>query len=204
MKRIKVDFSHFKSLELAEKASFVIESMTGNVNFTTPSPTLAAMLTETNGLFTAITKAEQGTRAQKKDRDDKTIALAVSLTQLAGYVTSVAGSNETAMLSSGFDLERAKTPIGPLGQVENVRIRTTGVTGEVDIRCKKLRGAYVYEVQMTLTPDVEASWLPAATVTKARVLKIGLPSLKVHYFRIAGIGTSGQGPWSEVADGFAK
>ncbi|MFN0031403.1 MAG: hypothetical protein ACKVOR_04510 [Flavobacteriales bacterium] len=204
MKRIKLNFAQFKPINLVEKTKFVVMSMEGNINFTTPSPALADVLTEANALLTAIGLAEQGTKAQKHDRDEKAADLVVTLTQLAGYVTNVAANKESVMLSSGFDLERARTPVGLLGVVENLRTKMTGVTGEVEVKAKKLRGAAAYKLQMTLTPDEENSWVLVATIVKARTMMTGLPSLTVHYFRMAGIGASGQGPWSEVADGFAK
>lgn len=204
MARIRFDFGKLVPVDLGEKCKFILLKMTGNAFFTTPSPTLAAVLAKLDELLDAITKAEQGSKADKKKRDDVADELIELLLQLGGYVTSVAGNKEQVLLSSGFDLESSRIPVGPLGQVQNVRTKTTGVQGEIEIRWKKLRGAYTYQVQMTLTNEVEASWKTVATVPRARLLKENVPSMQVHYFRIAGVGTSGQGPWSEIANGFAN
>ncbi len=204
MRRIRFDFGRLVPVDLAEKCKFILLSMSTSAFFTTPLPTLATVQAKQTELVDAITVAEQGSKADKQKRDDLANELIELLLQLGGYVTSVGGNKEQVLLSSGFDLESARVPVGPLGQVLNVRTKTTGVQGEIEIRWKKLRGAYTYLVQMTLTNEVEASWKTVATVPRARLLKENVPSMQVHYFRIAGVGTSGQGPWSEIANGFAN
>lgn len=204
MKRIKFNFATMLLLVLADKAKFIILMMTGNAFFTTPAPALADVLAKVNELLVAITKAEQGTKADKQERDDLGTELVILLNQLGYYVMNIAAGKEQVLLSSGFDLENDRTPIGPLGQVLNVNAKMTGVEGAIDLKWKKLRGAKFYTVQVTTTPEVAASWTQLAIVPRSRVLLTEMPSLQVRYFRVAGTGTAGQGPWSEVADGVAR
>ncbi|MFN0031641.1 MAG: hypothetical protein ACKVOR_05725 [Flavobacteriales bacterium] len=204
MGKIRLDFGRLKPVELGEKAKLIVLMMSGNAFFTTPSPTLAAILVLADDLFLLISKAEQGSKADKQARDDKADELIEALTQLAGYVTSIGGIKDQVLLSSGFDLEKPKTPIGPLGAVLDVRTKTTGVIGQLGVRWKKLKGAHIYLVQITQTPGVESSWVTIANVPRTRLMREGVVSMQVFYFRICGIGTAGQGPWSEVADGYAR
>ena len=46
--------------EKIEKARYIVKSMTGNVNFTTPVPALSTIITAVNELEKAFLKAQSG------------------------------------------------------------------------------------------------------------------------------------------------
>ncbi|MFN0031548.1 MAG: hypothetical protein ACKVOR_05260 [Flavobacteriales bacterium] len=103
-----------------------------------------------------------------------------------------------------LNIEVSDSAWPPLTQVLNVSSKMTGVEGVIDLKWKRLRGAKFYTVQVTATPEVAASWTQLVIVPRSRVKLTEMPSLQVRYFRVAGTGTAGQGPWSEVAEGIAR
>ncbi|MBL7981237.1 MAG: hypothetical protein JNL52_05445 [Flavobacteriales bacterium] len=53
-------------------------------------------------------------------------------------------------------------------------------------------------------PSDEKGWELVTVSTRSSAKVTGLPSGKVSYFRVAGIGTKGMGPWSQVVSTLVK
>ena len=60
--RVKVSFKSYKDAELVQKTDHILQSMTGNANFTTPAPTLAVVQTANDKYSTALGKVVDGTK----------------------------------------------------------------------------------------------------------------------------------------------
>ncbi|MBV8860139.1 MAG: hypothetical protein JOZ02_24625, partial [Acidobacteria bacterium] len=62
MSKVKLNFDRLSIPEKVARAQQVVAAMTGNTNFTTPTPTLAALTTAINELETATSDAQAARR----------------------------------------------------------------------------------------------------------------------------------------------
>jgi hypothetical protein len=87
----------------------------------------------------------------------------------------------------------------------DVRAFISDHTGRVDLTWAPVDPAVTYHIQWTAgDPTDEKSWQLVAVSTRSSAKVTGLPSGQVSYFRVAGIGTKGMGPWSQVASTLVK
>lgn len=191
--------------QLAAKADFIVERMTGNPAFPDPTPTLAAVTTATTALRTAITEALDGGKTATAVKKARYRELQLLLNQLAGYVASVAEGNELAILSSGFGVRKPSSPQPEPSKPTDLRAAFTDHTGRVDLTWAPVEPAVTYHIQWTAgDPSDEKAWTLVSVSTRASAKVTGLPSGQVSYFRVAGIGTKGMGPWSQVVSTLVK
>jgi hypothetical protein len=205
MNKIYSGTSRLSSAKLAAKADFILERMTGNAAFPDAAPFLTAISAATDALREAMAGAMDGGRTATAIRKSRHRDLKLQLDQLAGHVASVAGNNELAILSSGFGLRQRSAPLPELTMPTDLRAAITDHTGRADLNWSPLDGAMTYHIQWTAgDPGDEKSWSLVSVSTRASAKVTGLPSGQVSYFRVAGIGTKGMGPWSQVASTLVK
>ncbi len=93
----------------------------------------------------------------------------------------------------------------PPAAPQNVRLKTTGISGELQVLLGKVLRAIFYEVEYALDP-VNGPWLtlPAFSSTRGIVIT-GLTRGKDYYVRVRAV-ASGQnrGPWSDIATAMAQ
>lgn len=82
MKLVKADLHDLNATEMVAKGGHVVEQMTGNANFTTPVPALAAVTTAIDALGVASAEAEGGAHAAIDARDLALVTLRDLLTAL--------------------------------------------------------------------------------------------------------------------------
>lgn len=186
------------------KALLVETKMTGNAEFPTPNPTLAELKVGRETLETAIVEAAGGDHAKVFARNVAEAALDDLLVRMAMYVSNTSAGNELTILSSGFELRKQPESIGPLDAPPDLEARTGALPGTIDLRCKPVKGAYYYQVQVNATdPDVEANWAPIAFISRASYTAIGLDPGKHYWFRMTALGAAGASPFSDPAKGYS-
>lgn len=203
MGKIKLDLRNLPVQEKIAKARTIITSLTGNPNFPTPTPTLAVVTGATDGLETSAATA-QITKAKLKtdisDRDEKEDFLDKVMTQLAAYVESVAGDDETMIHSAGMDTKAAASKGTSAPTLPPALTPTAGDhDGEVDLSWDKVSGAKSYVIERSVDPPTATSWQHAGVSTKSSFTVTGLTSGTRYWFRVAAVGTAGQSGWSDPA-----
>jgi hypothetical protein len=133
-------------------------------------------------------------------------ALDTLATALAGHVDSVAKGDETIILSAGMTTKAPAAPVGPLPAPGDVAAAGGDMEGEIDLNWQPVRGAASYSIVKSTTGNVgnAGDWSPAATGTKSKATVSGLTSGTRYWFRVAAIGSAGQGPWSDPATAIAS
>lgn len=194
-----------RSLTIPQKVQFmrqVVTSMTGNANFATPTPTLASITAKANDLETRYNDANSArqTAQQKTTLQDTSDGESNALmTQVALYVENTSGGDAAKIQSAGMEVRADGAPIGtlpaPLGLIATVG----DIDGELDLDWDSVRGANSYVIQKSPDPITPTSWQQAAIVTKSKGTVTGLTSGTKYWFRVAAVGTAGQGPWSDPA-----
>ena len=174
----------------------IITNMTGNANFTSPTPPIATITTQRDELQEAAEIAKTGNKQERAAVKPKLRILKSSVKQLAGYVETIANANpetaEEVALSSGFPIKRL-TPRGKrVFTAEN-----TAIAGTVKVYTGTVKKAIAYEFDYTQTPETDTSWIPTETKASATRIVPGLTSGKTYYFRYRVIFRSGPGDWSD-------
>jgi hypothetical protein len=194
-----------RNLTIPQKVQFirqVVTAMTGNANFTTPVPTLASITAKANDLETKYNdaNASRQTAQQKTTLQETSDTDANStMTQLASYVENATAGDAAKIQSAGMEIRAEGAPIGtlpaPLGLIATVGDND----GELDLDWDSVRGATTYLVQRSIDPPTATTWQQVLVVTNSKGTVTGLTSGTKYWFRVAAVGTAGQGPWSDPA-----
>ena len=195
---------NLKNLPIPQKVEFgrqVKTSMTGNANFTTPAPTLAALDTVCTDLETAYNNAEQARLMAKSKtviQNQKETAYNDLMNQLANYVENTSAGDEAKIKSSGMD-SKAKAVKGAavLSKPANLSATTGDKNNEVDLHWDKIVGTNSYEIETCPDPVDNTKWQHNKTVTKTKVTVTGLTSGQRYWFRVAAVNAKGESGWSD-------
>lgn len=182
--------------ERIQRTEDIVDSMTGNPNFPTPSPTLEAVITANTELSTAYSNALGGGLELKAIQRSKDAALKVLLRSLIDYVNGVAQGDEDIVLSSGFEISKIPQPIGKMPQVTNLYGRGGDGDGTATLKWLGIYGAKTYTVEMS---DDGVVFTPRLSTTRSRNVVIDeLEIGRFYFFRVAAIGAAGQGAFSNT------
>ena len=178
----------------------IVLDMTGNANFTTPLPALTAITTAALALETAYNAAQTSRQTAKSlttVQDQKSAALDLLLSQEANYVENTSGGDTGKIESSGFSVKSPATPIGPLTAPVSLTVKPSESAGTADLKWSSVRGSNSYTIQRATDPNVDTSWIQADVATKTKATVNTMVSGTKYWFRVAGVGAAGQGPWSD-------
>ena len=112
----------------------------------------------------------------------------------------IPGVTDSQLACTGFDIRKAPTRRDlPVDAPNNVRLKWTGTSGQVQLACKPVGRAKVYQAQYALDSNTD-SWADGGIFPNTRCITIsGLQRGKDYWARIRAIGPTGPGPWSEPA-----
>ena len=178
----------------------IVLDMTGNANFDIPAPALTAVSAAATDLETAYNAAQTARQVAKSltsNQDAKAAALDLILAQEANYVENTANGDRTKIESSGFSVRNPSAPIGPLPMVTDLAVAPSENEGSADLKWKLIRGARSYVIERASAAPT-LNWAPIASPTKSKASVNTMTSGQKYWFRVAGIGAAGQGPWSET------
>ena len=184
------------------RARQIVTSMTGNANFTTPSPSLASITSAANASESAYEAALDGGHTLKYVAKLKLKTLTNGLVLLAAYVDNVSQGDDAKILSSGMYVRAAKTPSPIPDQVIDLGATSGRLAGEVSLRWKKVNKAKTYRVEMSA--DAVNNWTQQGLFTKAKCTLTGLNSGDLIWFRVFAIGAAGEGAASDPAQARVK
>ena len=175
----------------------VITGMTGNKAFPTPTPALADVIAARNA-YTAAVTAGLDSRLGRSQRQKTRAALVVLLRQLGHYVEDTSAGDRTALMSSGFPLQRDRGPVGPLPAPTLVRMVKGKTSGTAIARCRRIdkARAYQWRIAPAATPT---AWSAVVTTFAAHAAFEGLATMSVYVVQVCAVGTAGPGDWSETA-----
>lgn len=128
-----------------------------------------------------------------------TEALDSVLSQLASYVESIGGNDETILTSAGMDVRSTQTPAGNLDAPAALAASAGDRDGEIDLVLDKVNRARSYVIEKSPDPPTATSWSHASVATKSQATIEGLTSGTKYWFRVAAVGPNGQSGWSDPA-----
>jgi hypothetical protein len=189
--------------QIVEKATTLHTKLTGNANFTTPNPSLAALL----AMISAVTTARDNHAAAVETaknlllvRDNALAALVTGLRQEIAYIQTASGGDAVKITSAGAGVKSAKTPVTELGTVEHLALTVREGTGKFDAMWDPVKGAKFYEVQTSSDPNDESKWKDFDRVTGSRCVIDGQTSGARVWVRVRARGAKKlAGAWSDPA-----
>src|SRR6185503_5078036 len=202
MARIKLNLRNLSVTDKIAKGRQMVTAMTNNPSFANPNPPLPDVTTVLDDLekaFALVQAARSDVTTKTVTQDNAETKLDQTLTQLAGYVESVAGKDEAVITSAGMDTKAPPSaptiPTAPQG---------LGATageheGEINLTWKPVANARSYIIEFSLDPATPASWTHSGVATAANKTIFSLTSGKRYWFRVAAVGAVGQSGWSEHA-----
>ena len=201
--RIRLNLDHLSVSEKVAKAQQIINALTANPGFASPSPPLTQITSAMNELKTAADDLQAAIQARKEktmNQNDKEDALDQLLTQAAAYVESIAGANEQLILSAGMDVRA--TPVSTTTAPERPQALTATAgdrDGEIDLSWDPVSGARSYVIEQSENPATATTWAHAGVSTRSTFTVQGLTSGARYWFRAAAVNVNGQGGWSDPA-----
>lgn len=203
MPKISLNIRRLPITEKVARARTIITSLTGNPNFPTPSPTLAVITSaiddlETSAATVQTLKAQLKTEvSQQNDKEDFFDGI---MSQLVGYVQSVAGDDETKIHSAGMDTKSAKGSTTSEPTLPEALTPTAGDhDGEIDLSWDPVPKAKSYIIEVSIDPPTQTSWQHAGVSPRSRFTVTNLTPGTRYWFRVAAVGTAGQSGWSDPA-----
>ena len=202
MAKVKLNFRRLSVPEKIAKARQIVTALTGNASFPNPNPPLATITAGVNdldGAYTTTQSRKQGVKTAVADQTTKEDALDQLISQCGSYVESVAGNDETLIMSAGMDT-RAPASASTVPDTPSAQVATIGDRdGELDLSWDTVPGARSYVIQQSPDPPGATTWTHAGTSTKSSTTITGLTPGTRYWFRVAAIGASGQSGWSDPA-----
>lgn len=195
--------SRLSATEIVAKAQAIHDKMDGNAYFPTPVPALADYQTNIDALAAAnaAVKANGG----KAEHQAKQVALKVVLEDiksLAAYVQNATAGDADRILSSGFDVVKAGSPIGELDPPRNLGARFTTMSGRAALVWEREYGADMHHVYMSTSND-PFNWVLIGATTKSRFNADSLEPGTMYWFAVTAIGAAGESSKSEPCHAMA-
>jgi len=185
--------------ELLAYAQGIIESLTGNANFPTTTPTLADLQDAVDDYSEKLAKAFNGTKADTNAKNDSRIALERLLTALALDVVRQSADDLTKYLTSGFSAKRPATPAGVLPMPQNFTMKAGDNEGEMNVSCQKVENNHGYEFWLGTDPVNPDEWTLKLSSSSSKAVATALTSGTKYYGRCRAIGSRGLlGDWSDI------
>ena len=210
MIKVKTDLSRLTDEEFIAKVDLIVNSMTGNANFTTPNPALSLLATgvyEMNVLINERNDLDQQSQTKTVAIRNKRNLVANFVTNEAGYVQGIANAStdpnnppEQIVVSAGMEPEDARSPVGSMPKIVGLFATQGDADGEIDLHWNPIkRGLNSYVIEYTTDPAGQTGWGHTKVCTASKITLTGLTSATRYWFRVAAVGAAGQGPWSDAA-----
>lgn len=185
-------------LALGSRVHLAITTEPCSGYFTSIEPPPATLRTQVDSLAEALAmETSVSVTALRRSRRE---TLVDTLTELAAHLELQAKGDMMKLAATGFELKKKGTHASglPLGIPENLRLSTTGTSGELLAKCNRVKGARSYHGEHAFSPD--GPWTAIDPVTTSQhILFTGLPRGKDVYIRVRAFGATGYSGWSDIA-----
>jgi hypothetical protein len=183
-------------------ANNIVQKITSNPSFPTPTPTVAALNAAVSDLHTAETAALSRATGAATVRNDKLATLVSLLQQLRGYVQSIADAtpeNGAAIIESAGLAVRKITAHGKRA----FAAKPGALSGSTIVTAVSAGPRSSYEWQYST--DGGKTWVFAPATTQGKTTVAGLPAGTTVQFRyLAVTPKGGQGDWSPAVSLLVK
>jgi Fibronectin type III domain len=202
MARVRLNLRNLSVTDKIAKGRQIVTAMTNNASFTTPNPPLA----EVTGTIEDLEKANAAVQAARSEvatrvlaQDNAEARMDQFLTQLANYVESVAGKDDTLITGAGMETKSVRSAPTIPAPPQGLSATAGDHEGQVELFWKAIPNARSYAIEASTDPATPASWTHVGIATSASKTINNLTTGKRYWFRVAAVGAGGQSGWSEHA-----
>jgi len=131
-------------------------------------------------------------------RRDKEMLFRKTCLAFAGHVNDIARGDASVITAVGLEVQKtARSGAAPTVMIAPLHVRAAPgpKPGEVRLSWKRVKGAKSYALQRS--QDSTQGFVAVEIVTTRSVLLPAQPSATPLWYRLAAIGPSGQGPWTD-------
>ncbi len=167
-----------------------------NPMFINPNPARAFIKSTNDNLRSAVDSAVGGSDLDKAKLKVAVYKWNIMMNAAGAYVQGLADNDyaNAAIIIAAANMDkrrgREKNPL-PLA-VEIIDAIFTNQPGTILVEWKSAKYARSYQLYMSTTPEIEASWIIIDTTTKRKLLVENLSSGVRYYFRVVTVGSSGK------------
>jgi hypothetical protein len=188
--KITYGFKQFRDNDLIGFAYGVTGKTDNNPTFPQAPPALGDLkkvLPEYQEVVNIKARGDEEMRFHRKELKAKVIAL---LSDLADYVTLTCNGDPAKLLSSGFELSKARGTKA-MAAIKQLKV-TIDRPGEAVTEVRRVAGAKAYIHQYTIDPLMgDSVWVNKVT-TDSSYIFTGLKSKEKYWFQVIAVGVSGQ------------
>jgi len=202
MARIRLNLKNLTIPEKIAKGRQIVTAMTAHPSFTNPTPALAEVIARLDQLekaFGSVQAAKSEVSTRVVTQDNAVADVDQILTQLAGYVESIAGRDDTLITSAGMETKASRSAPTSPSEPQSVGAVAGTHEGVILLSWKPVPNAKSYTIESSTDPATPASWAHVAIATSAAKAINNLKSGTRYWFRVAAVGAGGQSGWSEHA-----
>jgi len=181
-------------------AHHIINCMSGNKNFPEPSPPLSDLVDTVRVLEHKFAELQQQRQLIRKKSIELRTAesdLDKKLTMIASYVESRAKGDAGIITGAGMEVRAENAPLGIPARVRIKSVKESVNFGEIKINWEKVRGAKVYNIELSDNVKIDSCWKIYESTTKTKILINHLKSGTKYWFRVQAIGSAGRGAYSD-------
>ena len=184
--------------QLISDTSGIVQALTANAIYPTPTPTLAAVSTALAAFTHALAAAAEGGIPLTLAKNDARAALAGLLRELASYVQLACKGDLTKLLTSGFPVQKAvRTPVGILPPPA-VTVKLGSKSGDLAAKLAPMAGAAIYNWRVTTASSPAAPVFTAQTTAASHTFA-GLTPGVVYQVTANAVSSAGTSDWSDPA-----
>ena len=173
----------------------ILEAMQGNAHYPAPAPALADIQAAL-AAFVAAVNGGRGGALQVARRRQLRAALVALVRSLGLHVQQAGKGERVLLLTSGFPLQRQRTPNGRPAVPSRLRVKCGAVSGVVSARCDRVAtaGAYQWRYAPTAAPT---AWTFAVPTLGASITIAGIQRGTEVVVQVRAIGHRGASDWSD-------
>ena len=196
--RLKNGFNQMADALLETRSFQIVTSMTGNVTFSKPVPTVEVVHQMATDFFEALSQSADGSRLNIAIKNQKRAVLITALHQWSRYVLFTANGDVAKALESGFQIAKTPGPTPPLSKPETPTLQNGINPGELISSVKPMPGAISYLHQYATEASMAQGIWQTDACSKSSCVLTGLASGTKYYCRIAVVGRKEQIVYSDV------
>ena len=200
--KVSISFSRYSDADFLNKATFIVASMTGNVAFPNPVPTLAEVQAALDKYSADLVAAAWLGRNNVAEKNKSREALEQLLAQLGMFVMFIANGDVAILTGSGYTLNKEPEP-RYIDNPGNVTLSNGITSGNLVAAVKNVaNNGYLFQITDAL-PAENTMWTSHTSSKRQFTFSSLLPG-KQYWVRVAALGKRNQSAWSTVATQFVQ
>ena len=196
-----INFRNYSDSKLETVCGTILQSMTGNSNFLTPTPTLNTIQGMLDNYSAALINAATRDRNKVAVKNDYRIQLEQLMTQEANYVNCICNGDLPKLTSSGMPLSKLSQP-RIIESPKTIFVEQGSNAGTVILKAATVEGASGYLHKVTPDPLTSNSQWQIVASSRSKYQFDNLEQGKKYWFMVAAVGSNDQVANSEVISQF--